>query len=430
MGLLMAGAVVLSYAGQSASNLPATPRPQTTNESSAEETFLRDSIQSARGNPQALIKSLEDFLERFPQSSRREVVLRTICHESTAANAPEITLKYGRRLLDLTPDDPTLLDILLDALGRTNDAANRALSIDYASRLIVIFENMRKRPAEPPGSPKAPDERWAAQLGSLYARRAACYRESGVLEKALSDFQTSYDLQPSARTAEALGDVASAQGDAARALDYYLTAFAFPQKDPDLEHRPEVRRKLGSAYVARYGSSKGLGDLALARSDELMEQMAGRLSSSTSENAGRRDPFDYVLKRTDGSPLRMADYRGKILVVDFWATWCGPCRVAGRFFDELAQRFHTETAAAFLAVNVDEDASRVPEFLKAEGWTAPVAYGEGLDRLMGVTGLPTVVIFDRRGRVVLRQEGLSQQGFLENLEIRVREALGETGGSG
>ena len=422
----MTWAVVWSYAGQAAPAPTQNPAAPQANEGGTEEQYLREAFQSARGNPQALIQSLEDFLERFPQSSRREVVLRTICHEATTANAPDITLKYGRMLLDLTPEDPTLLSMLLDALGRNTDAASRTLTIDYASRLIAVFEKVLKPSAGSPVSQNTPDARWAPQLGTLYAQRAAAYRESGALDKALADFKTSYEFQPSARTAESMGDVASAQGDTAHALDHYLTAFGLPEKEPDLAHRSELRRKLGSAYVARQGSGKSLGDLVLARSDELMDQVGARLSSTHPENSGRRDPFDFVLKWADGTPLRMADYRGKIVVLDFWATWCGPCRVAGKSFDELARRFHTEPTAVFLAVNVDEDPGRVPEFLKAEGWTAPVAYGEGLDHLMGITGLPTVIIFDRQGRVVLRQEGVTPQGFLENLEMRVREALGQT----
>jgi thioredoxin-related protein len=90
--------------------------------------------------------------------------------------------------------------------------------------------------------------------------------------------------------------------------------------------------------------------------------------------------------------------------------------------------FRNETAATFLAVNVDEDRSSVPAFLKEVGWTVPVAYGHGLDQLLGVSGLPTIVIFDRQGRIVFRQEGVDPEGFVGELEKHLREVLHEPAG--
>jgi thioredoxin-related protein len=77
----------------------------------------------------------------------------------------------------------------------------------------------------------------------------------------------------------------------------------------------------------------------------------------------------------------------------------------------------------FLAVNVDEDRTGVPAFLKEERWTTPVAYAQGLDRLLGVQSIPTLMIFDRSGRVVFRQEGFVYQTFVDTLDKKVREAL-------
>jgi thiol-disulfide isomerase/thioredoxin len=132
-----------------------------------------------------------------------------------------------------------------------------------------------------------------------------------------------------------------------------------------------------------------------------------------------------VLKRTDGSPLSLADYRGKILVLEFWATWCGPCRLEGRLLESVTEKFHKERAAVFLAVNVDENPANVPAFVKEERWTTPVVYAQGLDRLLGVTSLPTLMIFDRNGHVVFRQEGLVVTTFVDTVEKKVRGALGQ-----
>ena len=80
-------------------------------------------------------------------------------------------------------------------------------------------------------------------------------------------------------------------------------------------------------------------------------------------------------------------------------------------------------AVQFLAVNVDEDRGGVPDFVKEENWTIPVAYAQGLDHLLGVRSLPTLVIFDRSGRVIFRQEGMDPVGFVDTVEKKLREAL-------
>ena len=65
----------------------------------------------------------------------------------------------------------------------------------------------------------------------------------------------------------------------------------------------------------------------------------------------------------------------------------------------------------------------MPAFLKEERWTTQVAYSQGLERLLGVQSLPTLVIFDRNGRVVFRQEGLDLERFVETLDKKLRETL-------
>ena len=422
LGLVAACGQLPLRAGQTAPK-PAEEKLPAKTPSEDEGKALQEAFRSADGNPQTLIKNLEKFLSRFPKTSRRELVLRTICREAMEANAPGVTVKYGEMLLEMSPADPGLLSMLIEALERQNDAASRARAIDYATRLIAVGEKLRDQTPAPKSSEKGGQEKWAQRLAAVYTHRAMLYEDSGELDKALADFEQSYQAYPSARAAEHLGDVASKKGDSARAVDYYVTAFVFPEKDPDPAHRQEIRRKLGSAYVALYHSEKGLGDLVLSRYDQLMQQLAARFSNEYPQNAGRRDPFEFILERTDGTPLRLADYRGKVIVMDFWATWCGPCRLEGKLFERVRENFRTESGATFLAVNVDEDRSGVPAFLKEEGWTVPVAYALGLDQLLGVGGLPTVVIFDRQGRVVYRQEGLDPGSFVEELDKRLHEAL-------
>jgi len=405
-----------------AEKAPATP----VSPDAEEQAALHEAFQSAENNPQLIIKNLAAFLDRFPKSSRREVVLRTICSYAQEANAPGVICQYGRMLLEITPEDPKLLNLLIEASARQDDPAGRAAAIEYTSRLVRVAENQRDHAAA--GGSQDTAEVWAERIAALYAQRAGYYRVSGDLDQARADDEKSYATYPTARVAEQLGDDALKKGDSARALDYYLTAFNFPEKAPDPAHRQEVRRKLGSLYIAQHHSEQGLGDLVLSRYDALMPQLAGRFSVIQPQNAGRHDPFEFVVERMDGTPLPMEGYRGKVTVLDFWATWCGPCRVQGKMIDQVAKSFSANAGVAFLSLNVDQDRSGVPAFLKQSGWTMPVAYAQGLDQLLSVSSLPTLVIFDGQGRIVYREDGVYPASFEENLSKHVRETLKETAG--
>jgi len=393
-----------------------------------EQTALDEAFRSAQGNPQVLIKNLEDFLGRFPRSARRDAVLRTICTYAQEANAPDVLVQYGEELLATTPADPHLLDLLVDALARRKDQASRTRAIEYSTRLIAIAEGERSRAIAARADQGSADH-LARRDARLFDRRAALYRESGDLDRAMADFEKSYALYPTARAAAQLGDFALAKEDSARAMDYYLTAFVFPGGDSDFESRQEIRRKLGSLYVAQHHSELGLGDLILAHYDALMPQLAGRLSAEPRPNGGRRDPFEYVLERMDGTPLPLSTYRGKVLVLDFWATWCGPCRLEGRLIEQVAAEFRADPRANFLSLNMDEDRSGVPSFLKNQGWTLPEAYAQGLDELLNVRSLPTLLIFDPQGRVVFREDGVNPGTFSNDLTAHLRETLQDTSGT-
>jgi hypothetical protein len=85
--------------------------------------------------------------------------------------------------------------------------------------------------------------------------------------------------------------------------------------------------------------------------------------------------------------------------------------------------FRDEPRIAFLSVNADEDRSIVPEFVKEEGWTAPIVYAQGLDQILSIRALPTTIILGPDGRVIFRQNGIDIPTFVSTLEGKIREAL-------
>ena len=113
---------------------------------------------------------------------------------------------------------------------------------------------------------------------------------------------------------------------------------------------------------------------------------------------------DFALPAIQGNALgkdiRLSDFSGRVVVLDFWASWCGPCKKQMPILDRVAQDY-ADTGVTFLGVSTDTEADAALAFLKA----SPVSYASVLDRTgevsrkFGITGLPTLVVIDARGRV-------------------------------
>ena len=112
-----------------------------------------------------------------------------------------------------------------------------------------------------------------------------------------------------------------------------------------------MRRKLGNLWQLTHGSAAGLGERLLQAFDHWNAETKGREGA---RNAGLKDPFAFVLRRPGNEPpLKLADWKGKVLVMNFWATWFMPCRVLEPLYESVARRFEGRGDVAFLAVNDD-----------------------------------------------------------------------------
>lgn len=124
----------------------------------------------------------------------------------------------------------------------------------------------------------------------------------------------------------------------------------------------------------------------------------------------------------EGARMNLASLRGKPVVLDFWATWCGPCAVQAPIFDRVARRYR-DKGVTFIGVNVGEDAEIASAYAKRKNLSYLIAVdGDGLDAssAFGVTTLPTVVVIDKDGKVV---EQLSRVVYEDELAGMIDRAL-------
>jgi thiol-disulfide isomerase/thioredoxin len=112
--------------------------------------------------------------------------------------------------------------------------------------------------------------------------------------------------------------------------------------------------------------------------------------------------------------------------MDFWATWCGPCRTQHPLYEQVKARFAKSGDVVFLSINTDESRAGVPAFLAEQKWDRKNTYYEdGLSEAMRIGSIPTTVITDRKGSIVSRMNGFVPDRFVEMLTDRINRALKE-----
>lgn len=123
---------------------------------------------------------------------------------------------------------------------------------------------------------------------------------------------------------------------------------------------------------------------------------------------------DFEMQFADGSRARLSDWVGKPVVLNFWATWCAPCREEMPEFVAAHERYQDD-GLVIVGVNAQEAAGQAAKFIDEFGVKFPVVLDTRGDvqQLYSVRGLPTTVFIDREGRVVERWAGLLTEPMLE-----------------
>lgn len=400
--------------------VPDTPAPaqdakkMTTKQAAAqafaeEQQDLQKAIDLAGNDRAAMVRNLQEFLKKYPESAQRPQIYRALVESNLQLRDFISATDYAERMVALNPNDLSINLLSVQLLERYGDAAGWRRAVNYCSRALEIIRREPVTGKSPRESGEQFEKDRQRDVAAVLIVRGRLYQKLNEPQNAERDFDGSYKMSPSSGAAERLGELAENRKDMATAIHEYALAFATADGTQGSASRPEVRKRLGNVWRLAHGSEEGLGDYILHVYDEAA---AAKAATKPARNKGLKDPSEFVLRKvSDSSTFPMAETKGKVVVLNFWTTWCGPCREWEPHFEKIAARFAgREKEVEFFEVNSDEDETLVPPVVAEEKPRTAVLYADGLDLLLQVNSFPTTLILDRMGKIAYRAEGFDPDG--------------------
>ncbi len=384
---------------------------------------MQQAINNAGNDRAALVRNLEAYLKEYPDSRQRPQIYRALVEASLQLRDNARASNYAERLVALSPDDVSMTILTIQLLERDGDEAALRRATNYATRVLEFVERDSSRDK----SPKISHEDWAIEKKrdrmSVLTLRGRLELKLKDTVEAQKDFEASYAILPSSTAAEQLGEIAELKKDSKGAIEQYARAFALADTTTGTSSRREIRQKLGNVWRLTHGSDAGLGEYLLFTFDEVSQ---ASLAVKPKKNADAREPSDFTLRRApEGTAFSLKETKGKVLALNFWATWCGPCHALEPLFARVASDFQTNPDVLFLAADCDEDESLVAGYLQEHKPRTPVVFADGLERFFTVNAFPTVIVIDRAGKMAYRTNGFDPDAFESNVAAVIRRVLAQ-----
>ena len=137
---------------------------------------------------------------------------------------------------------------------------------------------------------------------------------------------------------------------------------------------------------------------------------------------------DFTVPQLDGGPVTLSSYHGRVVVMEFWATWCGPCRMSTPSLDALSRRYR-DRGVAVLLINEGDAPAQIRAWAERR-FAAPILLDRdgAVGRLYRLAGIPELFVVNQAGRIVYAHSGY-RGGLEQSLMLILKELLGTSQGT-
>lgn len=200
-----------------------------------------------------------------------------------------------------------------------------------------------------------------------------------------------------------------------------------PPQDPavpppdDTAPLPEPRLSRRAAWIAMGAVALALGllwaasDLSDPHIDEQLDVIAAD-EASDADATGKPAPLHYTLKDMNGADVRLSDFKGKVVLLNFWATWCGPCKAEIPGFVRLQEKYR-DKGLVIVGYSVDDSAEKAKAYAAEYKMNYPILLGEGREDVQDaygpIWGIPASFIISKDGRVCRKHMGIAPEAVFE-----------------
>jgi thiol-disulfide isomerase/thioredoxin len=133
----------------------------------------------------------------------------------------------------------------------------------------------------------------------------------------------------------------------------------------------------------------------------------------------------FSLTSKGGSQVNLAQFKGKVVMINFWASWCGPCRQEMPLLEDIYKKYN-KLGFTLLGVNVEPDSKAADDWLKQTPVSFPILYDKDskVSQMYDVSGMPSTVIIDRKGNLRMLHHGYKpgdENEYLNSIRTLIRE---------